>query len=37
MAMPRESPGAAAISVGWGCRAPAGGLLMAACGAFALR
>jgi hypothetical protein len=36
MAMPRELPGAAAISVGWGWRAPVGGLLMAACGAFAL-
>ena len=36
MAMPREEPGAAAVSVGWGWRAPVGGLLMAACGAFAL-
>jgi hypothetical protein len=36
MAMPREEPGPAAVSVGWGWRAPVGGLLMAACGAFAL-
>jgi hypothetical protein len=36
MAMPRDTPGAAAVSVGWGWRAPVGGLLMAACGAFAL-
>ena len=36
MAMPRATPGAAAVSVGWGWRAPVGGLLMAACGAFAL-
>src|SRR5918995_1762967 len=36
MAMPRAEPGAAAISVGWGWRAPVGGVLMAACGAFAL-
>jgi hypothetical protein len=36
MAMPRQEPGAAAVSVGWGWRAPVGGLLMAACGAFAL-
>jgi hypothetical protein len=36
MAMPRDTPGPAAVSVGWGWRAPVGGLLMAACGAFAL-
>jgi hypothetical protein len=36
MAMPRATPSAAAVSVGWGWRAPVGGLLMAACGAFAL-
>jgi hypothetical protein len=36
MAMPRGEPGAAAVSVGWGWRAPVGGVLMAACGAFAL-
>jgi hypothetical protein len=36
MAMPRETPGAASITVGPGWQAPIGGLLMAACGAFAL-
>jgi hypothetical protein len=36
MAMPRERPGAASITVGPGWQAPVGGLLMAACGAFAL-
>jgi hypothetical protein len=36
MAMPREAPGRAAVAVGWGWRAPVGGVLMAACGAFAL-
>jgi len=36
MAMPRESPGRAAVAVGWGWHAPVGGVLMAACGAFAL-
>jgi hypothetical protein len=36
MAMPREAPGAASITVGPGWQAPVGGLLMAACGAFAL-
>src|SRR5918995_6018494 len=36
MAMPRREPGAAAVPVGWGWRAPVGGVLMAACGAFAL-
>ena len=36
MALPREAPGEAAIPVGWGWRAPVGGVLMAGCGAFAL-
>ena len=36
MAMPREAPGPAAVAVGWGWRAPVGGVLIAACGAFAL-
>jgi hypothetical protein len=36
MAMPRDASSVAAIPVGWGWRAPVGGLLMAACGAFAL-
>src|SRR5918998_4335110 len=36
MAMPREAPGSASITVGPGWQAPIGGLLMAACGAFAL-
>jgi hypothetical protein len=36
MAMPREAPGTASITVGPGWNAPVGGLLMAACGAFAL-
>src|SRR5918997_4288151 len=36
MAMPRETPGSASITVGPGWQAPIGGVLMAACGAFAL-
>jgi hypothetical protein len=36
MAMPRDASSVAALPVGWGWRAPVGGLLMAACGAFAL-
>ncbi len=36
MGMPREKPVASAIRVGYGWEVPVGGLLMAACGAFAL-